>query len=97
MKIAVPCFDCGAVATKRSRCDACRSKHEKVHRERYRPYGRPWRRMRDKVLAVEKVCRCGQPTEHVDHRVPKALGGSDDRSNLEGTCAHCNLTKGARV
>ena len=31
---------------------------------------------------------------HVDHRMPKALMGSDDPSNLVAACAPCNLRKG---
>lgn len=31
---------------------------------------------------------------HVDHRMPKALMGSDDLSNLVAACAPCNLRKG---
>lgn len=33
---------------------------------------------------------------HVDHITPKARGGSNRRSNLQLTCAPCNLSKGAR-
>jgi len=33
---------------------------------------------------------------HVDHRIARAHGGSDDPSNLRATCAGCNLAKGDR-
>lgn len=33
---------------------------------------------------------------HVDHIVPLALGGADRRSNLQLTCAPCNIAKSAR-
>lgn len=33
---------------------------------------------------------------HVDHIVPLARGGTNDRKNLQITCADCNLSKGAR-
>jgi 5-methylcytosine-specific restriction endonuclease McrA len=36
----------------------------------------------------------GRP--HIDHIMPKSLGGSNDRSNLQLTCSTCNLTKNAR-
>jgi 5-methylcytosine-specific restriction endonuclease McrA len=33
---------------------------------------------------------------HVDHIVPLALGGTNDRKNLQIACEPCNLSKGAR-
>ena len=33
---------------------------------------------------------------HVDHILPLAKGGSNDRTNLQITCVPCNLVKGAR-
>lgn len=33
---------------------------------------------------------------HVDHIMPLALGGSNDKSNIQLTCQPCNLSKGAR-
>ena len=33
---------------------------------------------------------------HVDHRIPKAAGGSNHISNLATACASCNLSKGAK-
>lgn len=33
---------------------------------------------------------------HLDHIMPLALGGSNDRSNLQFTCPPCNLAKGAK-
>lgn len=34
--------------------------------------------------------------KHVDHIHPLALGGSNDKSNLQYLCAPCNLSKGAK-
>ena len=34
---------------------------------------------------------------HADHRLPKALGGSDDISNRALLCGPCNLAKGRRL
>jgi len=31
---------------------------------------------------------------HIDHIVPRTLGGSDDESNLALTCPFCNMAKG---
>lgn len=35
-------------------------------------------------------------TPHVDHIMPRALGGSNERANLQLTCSTCNLSKNAR-
>jgi 5-methylcytosine-specific restriction endonuclease McrA len=32
----------------------------------------------------------------VDHITPVLFGGTDDESNLQASCARCNLGKGAR-
>jgi len=34
---------------------------------------------------------------HVDHKVPRVLGGSDDDSNLVTACQKCNLKKGSKT
>lgn len=36
---------------------------------------------------------CGGPYEHVDHVVPRALGGTDDVANLMPACRSCNQSK----
>jgi hypothetical protein len=47
------------------------------------------------------TCRyCGRSAPevvlHVDHRLPRSRGGTDDLDNLVTSCADCNLGKGAR-
>lgn len=42
------------------------------------------------------ICGRSEDEMHVDHRVPKAYGGSDDYTNLRAACPDCNLRKGAR-
>jgi 5-methylcytosine-specific restriction protein A len=63
-----------------------------------RGYGGRWRKLRLIVLAEEPVCRmCGrEASEHVDHIVARAKGGSDERENLQGLCASCHARKTAR-
>lgn len=34
---------------------------------------------------------------HVEHMLPRALGGSDDAMNLVAACVNCNLQKGDRT
>lgn len=45
--------------------------------------------------------RCGQwftkQEIDVDHRIPKKLGGTDDISNLQAMCKHCNRSKGKEI
>lgn len=66
-----------------------------------RGYGRAWERLRAAVLAEEPLCRecakAGRVTaaEDVDHIVPRARGGTDDRANLQPLCAPCHSTKTA--
>lgn len=56
-----------------------------------------WRRIRARVLAEEPRCRwCGDPSTTVDHIVPRARGGGDDRANLAASCEPCNLKRGAK-
>lgn len=57
-----------------------------------------WRRIRERILARDGYCcqQCGE-TEgmmHIDHIVPKRLGGSDLEENLQVLCKSCNLRKG---
>lgn len=36
---------------------------------------------------------CPRPAEHIDHFMPRALGGQDDFPNLLPSCAPCNWSK----
>lgn len=64
-----------------------------------RGYDSDWRKLRLVVLDEEPVCRsCGrEASEHVDHIVALAKGGTNDRSNLQGLCQRCHSIKTARV
>jgi len=62
--------------------------------------GRPWRRLRDSILQRDKhlcqPCKAqGRYTEatQVDHIVPQAEGGTDDRVNLQAICDDCHEAK----
>ena len=59
-----------------------------------------WRRIRERVLARDGHCcqQCGDTESkmHIDHIVPKRLGGSDLEENLQVLCENCNLRKGGR-
>ena len=68
-----------------------------------RGYGAEWRRVSAQVIAASKVCHwCGeQPTKDnpmtADHIVPRALGGTNARSNLVGACRRCNSARGGKT
>ena len=67
-----------------------------------RGYGTAWSKLRELVLKRDQgLCQpcaaTGRVTlaKEVDHKVPKAEGGTDDESNLQGICHACHLTKTA--
>lgn len=57
----------------------------------------------DEILRRQKYkcAECGasvkkRANRHVDHVMPLALGGSNDKSNLQVLCPPCNLSKSSR-
>lgn len=93
-----PCTQCGVLVRDGSaRCEA----HKHVGRfgdirrgsRQSRGYGADWDRRRDQVLKRDAgIC---QPCMHdgvvhqgneVDHKIPKAQGGTDDLDNLQTIC-----------
>lgn len=63
-----------------------------------RGYGAAWRKLRAQVIKQEPLCRrCRRAnTTTVDHILPKELGGTDARSNLQGLCKACHDIKTAQ-
>ena len=57
-----------------------------------------WRKLREIVIRRDQgTCQlCGQEGKHVDHIIPRTLGGSDELLNLQLLCVQCNLQKGGR-
>jgi 5-methylcytosine-specific restriction endonuclease McrA len=66
-----------------------------------------WASIRRMVIREEKHCfYCGAwllnqqgypaPSATVDHKIPRARGGTDERSNLCACCAACQQAKGSR-
>jgi 5-methylcytosine-specific restriction protein A len=67
-----------------------------------RGYGAAWDKLRLAVLKRDHyVCQCSEckaqdrvtPATEVDHRIPKAQGGTDDPSNLQAINAVCHQRK----
>jgi 5-methylcytosine-specific restriction endonuclease McrA len=49
---------------------------------------------RCRVHVSERVPACHPQRRHVNHRVPRSAGGSDEADNLEVLCASCHLGRG---
>jgi 5-methylcytosine-specific restriction protein A len=101
-----PCVIPGCITLVRSGslCDAHRHRRE-VERgtSTARGYGYAWRKIRDAFLQKRPWCSdvfgfhegALVPAVHVDHRIPKSRGGTDDESNLDGKCGRCHNHKTA--
>lgn len=64
-----------------------------------RGYGPDWRKLRAATPKTPCV-DCGAPWRpgfHLDHRLARAKGGTDDPSNLEWRCWRCHSAKTAQV
>ena len=59
-----------------------------------------WSKIRQRILKRDGYCcqQCGQDNGklHVDHIIPRRLGGTDNDQNLQVLCQKCNLSKGGR-
>ena len=68
-----------------------------------RGYGAEWRKISAEVIAEATVCHwCSGPftaddPATADHLVPKARGGTNDKSNLVGAHRSCNSSRGGRM
>lgn len=91
------CGGCVAIRKRRNKLDRRRREREPVGA--IRP-GKAWTRL----ILVLQGGRCASPAcrkkfgkggFHRDHIKPVALGGSDNRRNIQLLCPPCNLAKGA--
>lgn len=55
------------------------------------------RRIVREMILARPCAYCGGEATQVDHIVPVALGGTDDRRNLAPACGRCNVEKGNRT
>lgn len=60
-----------------------------------RGYDRVWQKLRRLILDRDcgRCRQCGQQAKHVDHIVPKRMGGTNVPSNLQSLCASCHSRK----
>ena len=70
-----------------------------------RGYGTAWEKLRKRVMARDnylcQTCYNAKPqritpAKEVDHKLPKAKGGTDDLDNLAAICVPCHRAKSAR-
>lgn len=68
-----------------------------------RGYGWAWEKTRIRILDRDSgLCQPGlekgevHVAQQVDHRTPKAAGGTDDDANLQAICDACHREKTAR-
>jgi 5-methylcytosine-specific restriction endonuclease McrA len=106
--IRVPCPRCGAYESKpcvgkgaRERKAFHAERHAKASKEKRLPrkkmtYPKDWAATRAKVFALKgsQCVYCGADASHVDHQTPKAMGGTDEITNLVPACSTCNVAKG---
>jgi len=57
-----------------------------------------WRKIRERILIRDnnqcQLCGKTEGQMHIDHIIPKRLGGQDNDENLRVLCQRCNLSKG---
>ena len=108
-----PCLDCGELHLNPSRCLVCQRRYERARDEARgsasaRGYGYRWRRLTARILAEHRAaygnfCPGWMREPHraevltVDHIIPRAAGGTDERSNLQVLCRVCNSAKHTHV
>jgi 5-methylcytosine-specific restriction enzyme A len=98
--IATPCAVpyCPKLAEKRGRCVEHARQYERDRgTAAQRGYDAAWRRLRLAILARDPICRdesgCLELSTEVDHILPKALGGTNELSNLRGMCRYHNRSR----
>jgi len=90
-RMATPCSapGCPRASVVHGRCAAHQPAPRRDRRgsAATRGYGHSWRKVRDAYLARFPYCKeCGELATDVDHIVARAVGGTDDESNLESLC-----------
>jgi 5-methylcytosine-specific restriction endonuclease McrA len=70
---------------------------QQKRRQRIRENGLFLVTQEDAKKLLSNMCfYCGGPSEHIDHVVPIARGGSHSIGNLVGACQKCNQSKGSK-
>jgi 5-methylcytosine-specific restriction endonuclease McrA len=97
-------FETPAYARKKpSRCPEHRSGWDRKPKERDLAYLDPaYKRNRQIALGREPVCHwrlpgCTMASTQADHVIAVSQGGSNDLSNLVGSCESCNRRRGIQL
>lgn len=98
----MPCLDCGAPSSGRTRCTRCHTRRQQS-RDRRRGsvtqrFGSGWTRISRRIIERDHgLCWiCGQPgADTTDHIIPRANGGTNDEHNLAAAHKRCNSSRGA--
>ncbi len=89
---------CGSLIPAGQACARCFRASEKARPSASaRGYGTDWRKLRESMPKTRCVI-CGghwEPGMHLDHRIPRAAGGTDDPSNLQWVHRRCHSIKTA--
>lgn len=96
-----PCSTPGCPALSRARYCEKHAKQEDARRgsSSARGYGHAWRKLRLTILAERPLCEECEArglvvaAKHVDHRIARARGGTDESDNLASLCASCHSRK----
>lgn len=107
------CLGCGELTRNGSRCETCQTALDRQHEiargtSTQRGYGSAWRKTAREAVAAHRqahgdVClgwnRPAHPATDLtaDHRIPKALGGTDEPSNVQVLCRSCNSAKNKSI
>jgi len=95
---------CSELVTSGSRCAIHARKADQARGSAAeRGYGSKWHKVRDVFL--QKHPWCANPFDdhqgvfvramHVDHKIPRRAGGTDDENNLQALCVSCHSKKTA--
>jgi len=96
---ATPCRTprCPAIAGPRGLCAGHARDYERRRgTAAERGYDAAWRELRRFILARDPICwetGCDEPSVEPDHIIPKVFGGSDDPTNLRGSCLYHNRAR----
>lgn len=93
------CRKCSAYVLKwkrenKDKVNATRNKRASEHRDRK---GVLKRKLLEKQRGQCAMCGKKDAAWHLDHIIPRALGGSEEEFNFQVLCAFCNASKGAKI